>query len=273
MNDQNFDQNSYVPPVSEAINLEALRPRLDLRAAFGSGMFLAICILTTILTVVGSFTITLSEGEFSTSYGVDVLTLLITIGLWITYSSAKSAESPLKKSGLTMVSGTIKAIRILTWVSTSIILVSGVIIAVAALLAPDAFYDEFVEGVREEFNSAEFREAMTALLGQDFIDTYLRDVDYSALIPIVLVALGIILCFTMVIALIFNVTFYKRLHQFAKSMCRCAEDPDALPEHANTVAIWLLVLGILSIFSGLTGVVMILGYVFIKKYIVEPAEM
>ena len=56
-------------------------------------------------------------------------------------------------------------------------------------------------------------------------------------------------------------------------MCRCAEDPDALPEHANTVAIWLLVLGILSIFSGLTGVVMILGYVFIKKYIVEPAEM
>lgn len=272
MNDQNFDQNSYVPPVSEAIDLEALRPRLDLRAAFGSGMFLAICIIMTILTAASSFSITISESGFSTNFGIDVISLLITIGLWITYSSAKSAESPLKKSGLTIVSGSIKAIRILIWVSTSMILVSGVIIAVAALLVPDTFYDEFVETVRMEFNPEEFREAMAALLGQDFIDTYLRDVDYAVVIPIVLVALGIILCFAMVIALIFNVTFYKRLHQFAKSMCRCAEDPDALPEHANTVAIWLLVLGILSIFSGLTGVIMILGYVFIKKYIVEPAE-
>lgn len=272
MNDQNFDQNSYVPPVTEAINPEVLRPRLDLRAAFSSGLFLAICILTTILTVVGSFTITLSEGEFSTSYGVDVLTLLITIGLWITYSSAKSAQGPLKKSGLTMVSGTIKAIRILTWVGTSIILVCALLFAVAAILAPDTFYDEFVEAVRVEFNTEEFKSAMTALLGQEFIDTYLRDVDYSALMPIVLVALGIIVCFAMVIALIFNVTFYKRLHQFAKSMCYCAENPDALPEYANTVAIWLLVLGILTIFSGISGVLMILGYIFIKKYIIEPTE-
>lgn len=273
MNDQNFDQNSYVPPVTEAINLDALRPRLDLRAAFSSGLFLAICILTTILTAMSSFAVTISESGFSTNFGVDLLSLLITIGLWITYSSAKSTEGPLKKSGLTMISGTIKAIRILTWVGTSIILVCALLFAVASILAPDTFYDEFVEAVRVEFNTEEFKSAMTALLGQEFIDTYLRDVDYSALLPIVLVALGIIVCFVMVIALIFNVTFYKRLHQFAKSMCLCAENPDALPEHANTVSIWLLVLGILSIFSGLTGVVMILGYIFIKKYIVEPTEM
>ena len=273
MNDQNFDQNSYVPPVTEAINPEVLRPRLDLRAAFSSGLFLAICIISTISTVFGSFTITLSEGHFSTSYGVNLLSLLITIGLWITYSSAKSAEGPLKKSGLVMVSGTIKAMRILFWVSAGLILLSGVLFAIGAVLAPDTFYDDVVEEIRVAFNTEDFKSAMTDLLGQEFIDTYLSDVDYSALMPILLVALGIFVCFAMVLALIFNLTFYKRLHQFAKSMCVCAENPDAMPEYANVVATWLLVLGIFCIFSGLTGVLMIMGYVFIKRHIIQPADL
>ena len=273
MNDQNFDQNTYVPPTVEAIDPLVLRPRLDLRAAFSSGLFLAICIIMTISTIVGSLTVTISEGEFSTSYGFNVLYVLITIGLWITYASAKNTEAPLKKSGLVMFSGTVKAMRILFWVGAGLVLLSALLIAVGAVLAPETFYDDIVEEIRVAFNTEDFKSAMTALPGQEFIDTYLRDVDYSVLIPILLVALGIFACFAMVLGLIFNLTFYKRLHQFAKSVCVCAEDPESIPAYASVVATWLLVLGILSIFSGLNGVLMIMGYVFIKKYFVQPTEL
>ncbi len=271
MNDQNFDQNSYVPPVNEAINPAVLRPRIDLHAAFGSGLFLAICILMTIATAVGSFSITFNQGNISTSYGLDLLSLLITIGLWITYGSAKKNDGPIKKGGLTLVSGTLKAMRIIYWVAAGIFAVCGALLIVAAVAAPAAFYDQLLSELNAELNNTEFIAFLTEMTGQDFsnIEFDLGLIMNGSTLAIVFIAMGIFLLLVAVIFMIFNLTFYKRLHQFAKSVCACAENPDALPEYTSSVSTWLLVMGILSIFSGLSGVIMILGYVLIRKYFVD----
>ena len=63
--------------------------------------------------------------------------------------------------------------------------------------------------------------------------------------------------------------YYKKLYQFAKSLGVCAENPDALPRAARAVSIWLLVMGILSLLSGLGGITMILGHIFVNKYFVN----
>ncbi len=269
MNDQNFNQESYTPPVVEPVNPFPPRPRLDLRAAFGSGLFLALCILMTVLAAFGSVSINVSQGEFQTSYSFNIIAVLVAVGMWITFASAKGTDVALKKSGLVMVSGSIKALRIIIWVVAIITLVCGLIITVFAFAAPEDFFQAMTEEIKLTFDSPEFKQAMADALGHDFVDVYFGDINLEALLPIMLVAMGIFVCLVMVVLMIFNVTYYKKLHQFAKSLCACTEDPDALPVAANTVSIWLLVLGILNILSGLTGIVMIIGYVFLKKYFVD----
>ncbi len=272
MNDQNFNQESYTPPIVEPVEPVSPfppRPRLDLRAAFGSGLFLALCILMTVIAAFGSVSINIGEGGFQASYSFNIIAVLVTIGMWITFASAKTTDAPLKKSGLVMVSGSIKALRIIIWVVAIITLVSGLIITVFALAAPEGFFQAVVEEIKLMLDSPEFKQAMADVLGYDFIDVYLNNVEWEVIVPVILLTMGIFVCLVMVILMIFNVTYYKKLHQFARSLCACAEDPDALPVAANTVSIWLLVLGIFNILSGLTGIVMIIGYVFLKKYFVD----
>jgi len=268
MNDQNFNQESYTPPVVEPVNPFPPRPRLDLRAAFGSGLFLALCILMTVLAAFGSFRINISEGEFQTSYSFNIIAVLVTIGMWITFASARGTELQLKKTGLVMVSGSIKALRIIIWVAAIIVIVCSLLIAVFAVAAPDEVFHGIVEEFRVAFDESGIEQVVVETLGQDFVDEF-KAIDWHAMTPIIIIALGIFLCLTVVIMLIFNVTYYKKLHQFARSLCDCVDNPDALPIAAGTVSVWLLVLGILNIFSGLSGVIMIIGYAFLKKYFVD----
>lgn len=268
MNDQNFNQESYTPPYVEPVSPFPPAPRLDLRAAFSSGLFLALCILMTVIAAFGSVSFTLSEGSLSYNYSVNIIPLLITIGMWITFSSAKNAEGPLKKSGLVLASGTIKALRIITWVTIIISLVCGVVTAIFALNAPEGFFAALVEEIRVILDESGAEPWAVGVFGQQFVDDF-KSVEWVAISPIILVAFGIFICLTMAILTIFNITYYKKLHQFAKSLCVCAEDPDALPQAAGAVSIWLLVLGIFNILSGITGITMILGYVFVKKYFVD----
>ena len=269
MNDQNFNQESYTPPVVEPVNPFPPRPRLDLRAAFGSGLFLALCILMTVLAAFGSFSININEGEFQTSYSFNIIAVLVTIGMWITFASARGTELQLKKTGLVMVSGSIKALRILGWVGAIALIVCGVLLIACALAAPQATFQELAAEIPVAIEQSGLEQMLADAFGHDFTDIYLSDIDWATVIPLVLIVLSIFFLLVAVIIMILIVTFYKKLHQFARSLCDCVDDPDALPTASGTVSVWLLVLGILNIFSGLTGVIMIVGYAFLKKYFVD----
>lgn len=268
MNDQNFNQESYTPPVVEPINPFPPRPRLDLRAAFGSGLFLAICILMTVLAAFGSFRINISEGEFQTSYSFNIIAVLVTIGMWITFASARGTELQLKKTGLVMVSGSIKAIRIIFWICAVVIALCGAIYLALSILIPADVWQEVAVELRSLFAQAGIDQALADALGHDFVDIY-ATIDWAQMLPIIILAAGVLFLLFAVVIVILNVTYYKKLHQFARSLCDCVDDPDALPIAAGTVSVWLLVMGILSILSGLGGITMILGHIFVRKYFVD----
>ena len=268
MNDQNFNQESYTPPIVEPISIFPRAPRVDLRAAFGSGLFLALCILMSVITVMGSISIDLASGSFSFSYAVNIFALLIAIGMWVVYSSAKNPDAPIKKGGFSLVSGTIKAMRIIFWICAVLIAICGAIYLALSILVPADVWQEISASLQSMFAQAGIDQALADALGHDFVDIY-ATIDWTSILPAVVLGFGILCLFLAVIVVILTVTYYKKLYQFAKSLGVCAENPDALPRAARAVSIWLLVMGILTILSGLGGITMILGHIFVNKYFVN----
>ncbi|MBQ9080958.1 MAG: hypothetical protein IJY27_07810 [Clostridia bacterium] len=273
MDNQNFDQNEYRPPINEYVAPQPVRPGLDLKAAFSSGLFLALCILMTIATVFGTFTVDIGSGDFGVSYSFNIIHVLIVIGMWITYGAAKSPEGAMKKSGFNIICGSLFATRILNWIAASILVASGIILAVVGVLIPEEYYVKAEEYIaRELVSGGELDVILRDILGSDFASIYPANVDWSALLPVVLIAWGIVMALIAVVMMILNILYYKKLHYMARSLYACVDDPYVEVQYANAVSVWLLVLGILNIFSGLSGVVMILGYVFIKKQIIDRLE-
>ena len=265
MNDQNFD-NGYRPPEDNRPPVDIF-PRAygpDLKSAFRSGLFLAMCILMTITLVTGTVTFSILDfSEVSFSYNINVISLLITIGMWMTYSSARdNTTDQLKPGGFSIVSGCIKAIRIIMWVCIGIIIACGVICIAASFIVPAEMYESLAEQIRG---------AIQANLQGETVDELLRLIT-GEMAALVLLFLGIFKILAAVIILIFNLTFYKFAHRLAYTMAEFVKGRATDIECAKTVSTWLLVLGILSALSAFASIgaacqsaMYIVGSVFLKK--------
>ena len=266
MNDQNFN-NGYRPPEDDRPPVDIFPARgLDFKSAFGSGMFLAMCVLETVSVALGAFSISIfNGGSFRFSYNINIIGLLIMIGMWMTYASARDMSTDvIKPGGFTIVSGCIKATRIILWVLIGLIFVLGIVIVAAGAALGPAFTSEVLDTIYGSVDvSPEIMERIEELAN-------------SGLAALVIIMTGVMAILAAVVMLIINLTFQKSCHRLARSMAEYVKGSCDELDCVRSVSTWLFVLGILgalsalsSIANGCTAAMYIIGSVFLKKYFAE----
>ena len=205
----------------------------------------------------------------------------------MTYASALKGE--LNRSGLAMISGTTKAVKIIFIVAGAILIVCSIVIAA---LSGSAIQEMLTDGEVTSFselfksdvgNYLEINGVKASGL-QEFaaeLDAAIKEsgVPFGALLEAFLFGVSIGLFIGGALMLVMAFTFYRTLHKFHKSVCLNAKYGTSEIKSAKAAKVWLLVLGILSAISALStpiGVallpqlvnagVYIVGYVFISRY-------
>ena len=266
MNNQDFEKKEY-DSVSEIAVSTDCSGKYDLKKIFSGPLFLTLCIMISVLTCV--------ELAFST---VNVLMVLLTIGMWISYSKAKDGEK--LGTGAVMVSGTLKAMKILLWISTGIFFFAGIV----AVLLSDWFVSD-----AEDIIDAYLPEIMISLETMGITDIDIESeiselfgsleamgLSGFELISIVVTAVGIVIAAIALVMVLINVFYFRKLHLCAKSICEYEKGNTEEILCVNAVGNWLMVFGVLSavnaVFSlelfitgALTSALYILASVFVKK--------
>lgn len=266
MNDQNFN-NGYRPPEDDRPPVDIFPSRgLDFKSAFGSGMFLAMCVLQTVTVALGAFSIRIfNGGGFSFNYNINIIGLLVMIGMWMIYAGARDMSTDvMKPGGFTIVSGCIKAMRIILWVAIGILFVCGLILAAFGAALDPAIVSEALDTIYSTVEvSPEVMERIAELVNGGFA-------------ALVIIMIGVMLILAAVVMLIMNLTYYKSCHRLARSMAEYVKGGCDELDCVRGVSTWLMVLGILcalsslsNIASGCTAAMYIIGSVFLKKYFAE----
>ena len=244
--------------------------------AFSSPLFLTLCILVS--TVAG---VSLISGS------INVIYVLITIGAWMTYASALKGE--LNRSGLAMISGTTKAVKIIFIVVGAILIVCSIMIA--------AFSGSVIQEILKDGEIKSFADLFKSDAGNYLkingvkasalhevaaeLDAALKEsgVPFGALLEAFLFGISIGLFIGGALMMVMAFTFYRTLHKFHKSVCLNAKYGTSEIKSAKAARVWLLVLGILSAIGALSTPisvallpqlanvgVYIVGYVFISRH-------
>lgn len=240
--------------------------------ALSSPLFLAIAILETVAFAMGC-----AINDFN------IISLLLCIGVWIVYGVSKSGKLSEKQSGIKMISGTVKASYIITWVCIGFIVVGAVILMAAgprAMSLADRYIAEEEDSIAEFFDDAvkteefdafasvfdEFFDngqiSLSGLSGEMIAETIreiVRVISDNAYV--IFAVIGILMLFGAVIATLVNIFFTGNLHKLTKSACLSVANGSGEIKKIGTVKIWFLVLGILSAISALSS--MIFPYVAI----------
>lgn len=268
MNSQDFENKEY-ESVSDVAVSSSASGRYDLQRIFSSPLFLTLCIMISVLVCV--------ELAFS---NVNVLTILLTIGMWISYSKARDGEK--LGTGAVMVSGTLKAMKIILWVSTGILFFSGIV----TVLLSDWFVSD-----AEDIIDAYLPEIMFSLESVGITDLEIESEIFELLesfeamgissfevISIVVTVAGIIIAAVALVMVLINVFYFRKLHLCAKSICEYEKGNTEELLCVKAVGNWLMVFGVLSavgavlslgesvlITEALTAAIYILASVFVKK--------
>ena len=246
--------------------------------ALCSPLFLTIAILETVALVAGFF-----------MNSFDIISILICIGIWIAYSAAKSGKLSEKQTGIKLISGSVKAEYIITWVCIGFIVVGAVINMAAGprfLHFLSGYVDrstddiaEYFEGVVETDEFDAFSSAFDSIAAEEselgnfklselngkaiagFIDDIVRFIDeYS---NIIFAMIGVLMLTCAVASTLINIFYTGNLHKLTKSVCLSVENGDGEIKKTRTVKIWFLVLGILTALSALGSILI--------PYVVIPA--
>lgn len=156
----------------------------------------------------------------------DVLTILFTIFLWLTYAQARKGVADVKQ--LRCLSGTVYAQYILVNVGAILIIVLGVILGAAfgVLVSDPTILNELLSA----FDAASID---TATLAQVF----------GSLSGVVIF---IIFAFIGAAMLVVNLFSTRYIHRFAKSVYQSVESGALELKHAKTAYGWLLAFGIID---------------------------
>ena len=254
-------------------------PTNHLKTAFSSPLFLALCILVSAVSV-----LSLMAGA------INVIYILITIGSWIVYASALNS-SRISHAGLAMISGTAKAIKIIITVAAIILFVCTAVTIFLSIFAVTTVAIEgqtiTVEKLFDVIQNTILKENpnfdLRAIGFYELRDAVLAEVGYhvellvSDILLTIWVASSIVTALAGAIYLVMGLTFYKTLHTFHKSVCLNAQNGISGIKKANSLRVWLIVLGALTAIGSLplmvinlsglaTAGVYIVGAVFISKY-------
>ena len=230
-----------------------------LKTWFSSPLTLTLAILVTVVAVLSAL-----------GGGIPLFQVLIAIGLWITYAAAKASDTRMSPTGLKMISGTLKAVKIILWVAVGLCAVSAVVIlasasSIPAISAYDLFNSPYFSVVPEEY----------AYL----IYNLLSVVTVSAMFTV----LGLIVLAIAVVLALFNVFFYRNAHKLAKSVSvSCETGLLRLAKH-STVKAWMIVFAVIQFLTGASGIVYsdgitviqwlctialyVIGFIWMRKYL------
>lgn len=261
-------------------------PAQRIREALASPLMLAISILVSISTLFSLF-----HSLFSPN---TIIMILMTIGCWMAFASAKKSNSP--EGGLKLLYGSAKANYIIAWVVIGILLIAGIAMLVALpylgavmpeldlrIVAINGGYGFSING--DLYASAEISDAIEIIANtvdissfNDYLSLFRETAILEAAIWQVIVAtISISLVISLAFIILFNIFFNRPLYLMIKSVRKSdAENINAI-SHAKTVRIWCFVLGIFAaIFAilsfmlipslAVSAALYIVASVMIKKY-------
>lgn len=178
-------------------------------------LFLVLCILISASCVLGLL-----------SGGSDILSILFTVFLWLTYAKARNHIADV--SHLRSVSGTVYAQYIVVNVVSILLIVVGVIVGlVLSVLDGDAaFMNELLyEAQLDAETLALFNELSAAVIGLVFL--------------LVFVVIGVVM-------LVVNLFSNRYIHRFAKSVYQSIASGTLALKHTKTAYGWLIAFGVFS---------------------------
>lgn len=185
-------------------------------------LFLVVCILLSV-----SCLMSLSAGS------VPLIDILITVFLWLTYVQAQKDVADAEH--LRCVSGAIYARYVINYVVAGLVLVVGVIFAIAFNILTHSM-DGFWETLLREVADA---EAVASLM---------------SILPSVSGAVILIVCaFAAAIMIVLNIFMMRYLHRFAQSVYRSIQQGENALKYADIAKILLFILGGIAAVSCLSA--------------------
>lgn len=203
------------------------------------GLFLAICIVAS------------ARAGFSLLGGsIEVFSVLFCIGFWLTFAAAKKGTLAESRTGISMVSGTVKAELILIWVAVGILAVCGVIVLIMSPVSaafPEAFMSELAEELRDIDPSLYFY--ITTPNGTQTFDLFDADSLSPAVVTTLVAIIGIVLLVIAAVFTLLNIFYFRNVHKLTKSVCVSFESGTYSLAKLKTAKTWFLVMGILDAVS------------------------
>ena len=257
------------------------------RAAFRDPMYLAITLIITVTTILSIFVGTKSGvygnirvAVAGVSITASVFPILFTIALWIIFGAVRG-KGRLGTTGYAMASGTLKAIRIVLWV------LFGLFIALLLLMIVFGSIQLSRYGV----SLSAFLEELNYEIGRSIPDIDIPGVA-GAIAAGWIVAVVIITLIIGIAAFIIMIICYKKLHNFAKSVCVSLKTGMENYRSARGARSWLIVLAIFSFIGAffsvfslrttanilslisflLTGIAEILAAIMIKTHFLSNTD-
>ena len=191
--------------------------------ALKSNLFLAVCIL-----VSASCIFSIAAG------GLPIINILISVFLFFTYASAKKGN--LDAGHLRSVSGSVYAKYIIVNVVSSIIIVCGVLVALILEFA--VAETSLVDIISSEVGalSLEYQEILTPILSS-----------IGWLFGLIFIIVG-------VAVLLFNLLGMRKIHRFAKSVYKVAENSQPTFQKPKPVKNWLIFFAVCSAIAAATSI-------------------
>ena len=195
----------------------SLNPTADIvLSALKDKLFLVLCILMT-----ASCVLSLAAS------GMPLLSILITVFLWLTYADAQKGFA--NEKHLQFISGTVYAQYIIMNVLSAIIIVCGVLMIAMSGSIDGA--ELVIEMLRLEGTG----------ISSDLSDLFSQKVlDYLGII------ISILFTLIGIIALVFNLLMMKRIHRFAKSVYMGIMYQNPNFENPKTVRNWFIFIAVCS---------------------------
>ena len=246
---------------------------------------MALCILSLIYTVISAFPVmsySFIEGSasFVSEINIPIIPLLITIGLWVIYTSAGKGE--FTASGMKLVSGSLKAMRILTWIGLVAFFVSGALFTVAGVMT--VYMGNLPENivVFDPSDIGEITYSLKEVLPYELIELlerFLEKLNDPDFLGTVFVVLGIVFLVASIVSVIY-VIFFSYLYKFARSLREWGEGEGFGIRAVRGAANWLMVMGVFSCIgalsmsptAALSAAIFIVSSVFIKRSFAPYAE-
>jgi hypothetical protein len=194
-----------------------------LKQRIGSGLLLALSILSTVSVVISFFNnSTVTDTGFNLNF--NILGILYAVAFWMIYAAARSGNYGMSLGGLKFMSVITTIARVVLWIIFGVALV----IAILCFVAPSAVYSA---------------TSFTVSGNTDILDALIPSFSYSSLILI----LGVLLVIVALVILIVNVAFFGNVSKSIKSVIASVETDQYRLEKLGAVTGWLIVIGCIYI--------------------------